>query len=305
MQRDDLAIPRIVDPRSRIAAEGRAIVAEGGNVLAETVDGRARQDQAWLKTLDVVQSAKNLVLHRWVIAVVKGRVAYHDDLGVDDFFWRAHRKLELDMVGSQPLDLQQSHVPIGMDHDDLAHGKHRGRHAVALPHEVDPRRQATLECQLAVAKPGGENLGDVPVGHQKVLADNKSGASVGKARMVRKLDAADRGNCLFDAAMQGGIRRELDPQGMVDDEVPIDDIHRRTLVGNDDCFGDETLFAIELVFSVNFFNRALHQRRVPVRRDLRSAMMPPRPMQPRPLPAPLLQDVTIPFLLQPAHRPGT
>ena len=57
----------------------------------------------------------------------------------------------------QPVDGEQRHVPIGMDHHDLAHDRARGRRPAVLALEVEAGGRARLERQAPVAQPLGES----------------------------------------------------------------------------------------------------------------------------------------------------
>ncbi len=52
----------------------------------------------------------------------------------------------------QPVHRKQRHVPVGMDHYHLAHGKHRARGAAVLALQVDAGGAARLERQALVTE---------------------------------------------------------------------------------------------------------------------------------------------------------
>ena len=99
--------------------------------------------------------------------------------------------------------------------------------------EVDLAGQAGLEGEAVAAEAGGEQFGDVAVGHQQVGADQEGGAGIGDAGMADQLEPADRRQGRQDGgAIFGAV--EMLPVMLGDRIIVAGDVDHRAAVRDDD-----------------------------------------------------------------------
>lgn len=152
----------------------------------------------------------------------------------------------------QSFDTQQRHIPIRMDHGDCRDVQDLRLRGPKLTHEVDSSMPARGKSKSAVAEPLGENFRDVPVRHQKVRADDKCCASVGGRRVTRQFHTADGRKGSLDASTRLCIVQGQ-PVRMLDLISPVDDIHRRTAVGNNDRLHKDLFLFVEITSKGKLF----------------------------------------------------
>jgi hypothetical protein len=165
-----------------------------------------------LQPLHAVCPIEQIVLFGRIVARIESRIADHGYLAAVEIEDVGDRQLERLAIGGQSFDLEDCHVPVGVDHHHPPHQEGCPLCPASLPLEVDSGFVPSLECEIAIAEAGGENPCDVSIGHQETVANDESRAAVGVLEVSRKFNASYRRNCGFDPAANGCIRCEVGPQ---------------------------------------------------------------------------------------------
>ncbi|MCG3768679.1 MAG: hypothetical protein JW394_0797 [Nitrospira sp.] len=89
-----------------------------------------------------------------------------------------------------------------------------------------------------------EDCGDVPVGEQQVLADEKAGAAVVETRMIENVDAANGANDFLELGALGIGVQGLPGRGQVFRVDVFADFEDGPELGEDDCFEAYVVFGV-------------------------------------------------------------
>jgi hypothetical protein len=142
-------------------------------------------------------------LHGGRVARIEGRISDHEDLVTIRQLTRVlKRNLQNRMIGTQAIDLEDGHIPIGMDHKRLLHERLRLRGAVQFAEEIHVGLRVRQEFETPIAKTAGEDLGDMTIRHQEPGPDDEARAGVGISPVSGQTDPANGRNDALDPRSQ-------------------------------------------------------------------------------------------------------
>lgn len=254
----------------------------GGNEPAEALRPSSAVELARLQPLNPEDTVEQVVLHRWVVTQrVVGGIPDDGDLPpgeIAGILQGKHQRLE---SCGEPLHLQQCHVPVRMDHPNGTHPQERAGAAATLASQVERGTPACAE-EDALAKASGEDLGDMPIGHKEAAPDYDAGAGVGYSGLARQLDPADRRDGRAQPRMEVAVGDQMVPQvvpaalvvphGSGKDNIVVNDVESRSLIGHDDRLDRRALVWIEFAAQRELLRRpARHSAKGAVHRRLGEA----------------------------------
>ena len=94
-------------------------------------------------------------------------------------------------IASQAANLQQSHVPVGVDHCDALDVQAFRLCTAILAVEIKGCRLSGLKLYPTRSDASRKDLRDMAVGHQEVRAHDETRAGIGKRRHTRHVDSSD------------------------------------------------------------------------------------------------------------------
>ncbi len=140
------------------------------------------------------------------------------------------------MLIRQAADLQQSHVPVGMQHHDVGdvqQNRIRSSRLRNLPFEIDGGRLPRPECQTSLPPALSKQAGNMPVGHQQVFSDDEPGSGVGTLQVIGQLDPPHRRNGGLNSAFVVPASKRTPLTGRRTERVVSDVDHRSAEFMND------------------------------------------------------------------------
>ncbi|MEZ4297682.1 MAG: hypothetical protein R3B70_22185 [Polyangiaceae bacterium] len=201
MEGEDMACLDIDDGRAGVSTEGGGVVRPGAHVVTVGVGADDAGDVAGGDALHLELAAEDRHLDVDGVADVEGGIADHGDAAA------APGEIvggEAEGLHGEAGDLQESHVPVGMHHEDTGDGVEARGGVAALAERVNRDGMGVQEAEALGACALGEELGDVAVGHHHVLFDGEAGAGVGSGGVAREGDATDRGDGRLDVSAERG-----------------------------------------------------------------------------------------------------
>ena len=235
---------------------------DGADRMAEALDLADLAQPPGRHALDVEHAAEDALLQLDVVARVQRRVADHRDLALRQVAGLRDGERER-RHAAQAVGDDERHVPERVHHGHADDPEQQRVAAVALALEVDRRGLAGTERELVAPESEREQLGDVPVRHQQVLADDEAGAAVGQRRVVGQLDPPDRGDRGLDRR-PGGRLVEVGERRRRRGVAAVDDVDDGALLGQDDRLERVRLLRRDRLGAVQPLDRlggALHLRR--------------------------------------------
>ncbi len=256
MQRQNLTGLQVYEGRAGIAAQRRAVVTHGRNHFSEAFSVLDSTQCAGLQPLDTEDSAKQIVLHATLVSRIERGVSDCRNL---DHVLAGHFAQRQDerTLSAEPVDGEQRHVPVGVDHHDPFDLERRPGRPVELASKIDSRAMLGLDRDASRPRAGRKDRRDMTVGHDKALAHDKAGASVRIVRIARKLDPSDRGKGRFQSSTHGGIVVEFLPERMIGVEFSIHDIEHGPYFGQDYCFDAGALLRRRDAATIDFCDPSL------------------------------------------------